>query len=214
MSEIKRKAHWERAWSLKNETETSWFQTAPELSLELIAAAGARPDDPLIDVGGGASRLVDHLLDRGFSDLTVLDISAAGLQRARRRLGARAQRVHWIEADVTTFRPQRSYRLWHDRAVFHFLLDAAERARYVAAMDTALTCDGQAVIATFGPDGPLRCSGLDTVRYGADDLAAVIGPGWRLAEQRSEAHRTPAGREQHFGYYRFARAPVPGPETG
>ncbi|MEJ2382986.1 MAG: class I SAM-dependent methyltransferase [Xanthomonadales bacterium] len=214
MNEIARKAHWERAWSQKDETETSWFQTAPELSLELIAAAGARPDDPFIDVGGGASRLVDHLLDRGFSDLTVLDISAAGLQRARRRLGARAARVHWIEADVTTFRPQRDYRVWHDRAVFHFLLDAAERARYVAAMDAALASDGQAVIATFGPDGPLRCSGLDTLRYGAADLAAALGSRWRLLEERAEAHRTPTDREQRFGYYRFARAAVRAAETG
>jgi trans-aconitate methyltransferase len=208
-----RKTHWERVWSEKDEATTSWFQAAPLVSLDLIDRSGTQPGDPVIDVGGGASRLVDHLLDRGFTDVTVLDISAAGLQRAQRRLGERAAAVHWIEADATEFRPRRAYRLWHDRAVFHFLLDAADRARYLAVMDQALASDGQAVIATFGPDGPLKCSGLDTVRYSAGELAAELGSRWRLVEQRAEAHRTPLGREQHFGYGRFARAAMRGPET-
>lgn len=213
MAEQERKAHWERVWIEKDESSTSWFQATPEVSLALIEAAGLQVDDPVIDVGGGASRLVDHLLERGFSDVTVLDISAAGLQRARRRLGGRAEGVRWVETDATRFRPRRTYRLWHDRAVFHFLLDATDRARYVAVMDAALAADGQAVIATFGPDGPLKCSGLDTVRYSADALTAELGPGWCLVEQRAEVHRTPAQREQSFVYCRFARTPVPGPET-
>ena len=202
-----RKAHWDRVWSEKDENGTSWFQHRPGLSLELIEAAGVRPDEAVIDVGGGASRLVDHLLDAGFTDLAVLDIAAAGLARARRRLGDRAAGVDWIECDVTAFRSRRRYRLWHDRAVFHFLRDARDRARYVAAMDRALAPDGQAVIATFAPDGPLRCSGLDTERYSGGGLAAELGPDWALVEEREEVHRTPAGGEQLFGYYRFARAP-------
>ena len=208
-----RRTHWERVWSKKDESSTSWFQAAPDVSLDLVERAGVRTADAVIDVGGGASRLVDHLLDRGFADITVLDISAAGLRQAQRRLGDRAGGVHWIEADVTVFRPERAYRLWHDRAVFHFLLDPAERARYLAVMDAALAPDGQAVVATFGPDGPRKCSGLDTVRYSAVELAAEFGPGWRLVDERAEAHRTPAGREQLFGYYRFSRASVRDSET-
>jgi SAM-dependent methyltransferase len=208
-----RKTHWERVWSKKDESSTSWFQAAPDVSLDLVGRAGVGAADPVIDVGGGASRLVDQLLDREFADITVLDISAAGLRQAQRRLGDRAGAVHWIEADVTTFRPERAYRLWHDRAVFHFLLDPAERARYLAVLDAALAPDGQAVVATFGPGGPRKCSGLDTMRYSAAELAAEFGPGWRLVEERGEAHRTPAGREQLFGYYRFGRAPVRGSET-
>jgi trans-aconitate methyltransferase len=213
MEENGRKAHWERVWSTRDDTATSWYQATPAVSLALIERAGAAPADPLIDVGGGASRLVDGLLDRGFSDLTVLDLSAAALDRARQRLGARAARVTWIEADVTAFRPARRYRLWHDRAVFHFLREAEDRARYVANLDRALAPDGQAVIATFAPDGPTRCSGLDIVRYDAAQLAAQLGPGWVLCEERAERHRTPAGGEQRFGFYRFARAGVPRSES-
>jgi len=208
-----RKAHWERVWSQRADAETSWFQPTPVISLELIERAGVGPGDAVIDVGGGASRLVDHLLDRGFGDLTVLDLSAAALAQARRRLGERADRVHWLEQDVTGFCPARRYRLWHDRAVFHFLLEADERARYRAAMDRAVAGDGQAIIATFGPDGPTRCSGLPTERYGAAELGAELGPTWSLLEQRAEIHRTPAGREQHFVFCRFARKPVPSGES-
>ncbi len=213
MDEQQRKAHWERVWAERDESSTSWFQDRPDVSLGFIERSGLPRGEPLIDVGGGASRLVDHLLELGFTDLTVLDLAAAGLQRAQRRLGARAHRVHWIENDVTCFRPRRTYRLWHDRAVFHFLRDADDRARYVAAMDAALAVNGEAVIATFGPDGPLKCSGLETVRYGANELAAELGPRWRLVEELVEAHRTPAGREQQFGYYRFARGSVQASET-
>lgn len=213
MDRQQRKQHWERVWAEREETTTSWFQDRPEVSLGLIERSGVWRDDPLIDVGGGASRLVDHLLQLGFSDLTVLDVSAAGLQRARRRLGTRASAVHWLECDVTAFRPARTYRLWHDRAVFHFLRDPDDRACYLAALDAALTADGQAVIATFGPEGPLKCSGLDTVRYGAAELAAELGSGWRLVEECAETHYTPADRAQQFGYFRFCRAPVRVAET-
>ena len=209
-----RKAHWERVWAEKDETTTSWYQEYPAVSLGLIARAGIGPGDAVIDVGGGASRLVDYLLDAGYADVTVLDVSAAGLARARRRLGGRAATVRWIECDVTAFRPARRYRLWHDRAVFHFLRDAPDRARYVEALDRALAPDGQAVIATFGPDGPLKCSGLDTVRYSARELAAELGAHWALLEEQAELHRTPAGGEQRFGYCRFARVPERRSESG
>ena len=139
MGTRQRKTHWERVWSEKDEATTSWFQAAPAVSLDLIERSGTQPGDPVIDVGGGASRLVDHLLDGGFTDVTVLDISAAGLQRAQRRLGERAAAVHWIEADATMFRPRRTYRLWHDRAVFHFLLDAADVALTEAAVGAGIS---------------------------------------------------------------------------
>jgi len=202
---VDRRAHWERVYRAKQPTETSWYQAQPTLSLELIDNTGAGPGDGLIDVGGGASLLVDQLLARGYVDLTVLDVSAEALEHARRRLGPDAQRVAWVVADVTEFVPARSFAVWHDRAAFHFLTDAADRRRYVRVLEAALEPGGQAIIAAFAPDGPERCSGLDIVRYDADSLGAVLGGTFRLLEERRESHRTPQGREQRFGFYRFQR---------
>ena len=202
---VDRRAHWERVYRGKQPTETSWYQAEPALSLELIGNGGVGPGDGLIDVGGGASLLVDHLLARGYGDVTVLDLSAEALQHARRRLGPDAQRVAWIVADVTEFVPTRTFALWHDRAAFHFLTDPADRWRYVQVLEAALEPGGQAIIAAFAPDGPERCSGLDIVRYDADTLGAALGGGFRLLEERRESHRTPQGREQRFGFYRFLR---------
>lgn len=200
-----RKAHWERVYRAKQPTETSWYQAEPLLSLELIGNTGAGPGDGLIDVGGGASLLVDHLLARGYRDVTVLDLSAEALRHARRRLGQGAQRVAWVVADVTEFVPTRTFAVWHDRAAFHFLTDPADRQRYVEVLEAALHPGGQAIIAAFAPDGPERCSGLDIVRYDAGTLGAVLGGKFRLLEERRESHRTPQGREQRFGFYRFQR---------
>lgn len=198
-----RRQHWERVYRAKQPTETSWYQAEPALSLELIGNTGAGVGDGLIDVGGGASLLVDHLLARGYQDLTVLDLSAKSLEHARHRLGPDARRVAWVVADVTEFVPTRRFAVWHDRAAFHFLTDAADRRRYVQVLEAALEPGGQAIIAAFAPDGPERCSGLDIVRYDADTLAAVLGGRFRLLEERRESHRTPQGREQRFGFYRF-----------
>jgi len=200
-----RKAHWERVYGDKLSEETSWYQAVPALSLELIANSGVGHHEALIDVGGGASRLVDYLLTAGFDDVTVLDVSPRALGQAQARLGSDAARVRWIATDITAFRPERSYRLWHDRAVFHFLIGAEDRARYLAALRQALPPGGHLVLAAFAPDGPPRCSGLDVVRYDAATLAVELGPEFRLIEERREAHRTPLGREQHFGFYRFQR---------
>lgn len=200
---LDRRQHWERVYRGKRPTETSWYQAEPTLSLELIGNTGAGSGDGLIDVGGGASLLVDHLLALGYEDLTVLDLSAEALQHARRRLGPAAPRVEWIVADVTEFVPTRTFAVWHDRAAFHFLTDADDRQRYVQALKSALQPEGQAIIAAFAPDGPERCSGLDIVRYDADTLTGVLGAGFQLLEERRESHRTPQGREQRFGFYRF-----------
>lgn len=199
------KTHWEKAWSERQVESVSWHQEVPELSLSMIRRSGPGPDGGLLDVGGGASLLVDHLLADGFSDITVLDISAAALAQAKRRLGALAGRVSWVEADITTFKPDRRYRFWHDRAAFHFLTSAGDRERYVEVLYKALLPGGQAVIASFAPGGPKKCSGLDIVQYDADAMQQVLGAGMALREECRENHRTPAGAEQKFAFFRFER---------
>ncbi|HLW74787.1 MAG TPA: class I SAM-dependent methyltransferase [Gammaproteobacteria bacterium] len=201
-----RKQHWEGVYQQKAEDAVSWFQVHPDYSLELIRAAGVKPADPIIDVGGGASRLVDHLLAEGYTDLTVLDIAEAALERAGARLGPMALQVQWLVADVTRWRPERRYRLWHDRAVFHFLTEAADRAAYRERLQAALASGGQAIIASFALDGPEMCSGLPVQRYSPATLAAELGAGFRLTASRDETHLTPAGKLQLFQYSVFARS--------
>jgi SAM-dependent methyltransferase len=168
--------------------------------LEWIAASGVGRHAAILDVGGGASTLVDHLLGAGFTDVTVLDITAAAFAQARIRLGEAAPRVQWIEAAVTSWQPGRRYAVWHDRALLHFLVDPAERAEYVAVLQAALAPRGHVVIATFGPEGPTRCSGLDVRRYSADELSLLLGPRFCLVRSQVEEHITPAGRAQQFLY--------------
>lgn len=200
---LDRKAHWEKAWSSKPAQESSWYQEVPLTSLSMIKNAQLGNEAPLIDVGGGASLLVDHLLEAQHRDITVLDISPTALKQARHRLADLANHVDWIEADITRCTMERPFLLWHDRAAFHFLVDADDRKRYVKALNQGLQVGGQAIIACFAPDGPKKCSGLDIVQYDADGLQSVLGSGMRLLEQRLEHHQTPAGREQIFGFYRF-----------
>ena len=197
--------HWEKVWSGSGHSGKSWFQETPRISLDLIERSGISLADPLIDIGGGASRLVDCLLDRDYRDLTVLDLSAAALEHARRRLGEKAGAVNWIAGDVTAFQPDRRFALWHDRAAFHFLVSRGARQAYRAVMEKSLTRQGQAIIGTFALDGPAKCSGLDIVRYDASGLMAELGAGWELAEETREAHVTPSGVEQQFGFYRVRR---------
>ena len=200
-----RKQHWEEVYRQKADDAVSWFQVHPDFSLALIEDAGLARTDPLIDVGGGASRLVDHLLEAGYTDLTVLDISETALERAGARLGKAALKVDWQVADVTRWKPARSYRLWHDRAVFHFLMEPAERAAYRRALTAALAPGGRAVIAGFALDGPERCSGLPVQRYSPETLAAELGPRFELVGSRSEDHVTPLRRIQRFQYSVFER---------
>ncbi len=200
---MNRKDQWEQVYQTKASDDVSWFQSQPALSLKLILASGAGWDAGIIDVGGGASVLVDYLLDAGYRKLAVLDISAAALAVARQRLGQRADAVEWLEADVTTFQPARRFGLWHDRAVFHFLTDQADRQRYVETLKRTLTPGGQAIIASFAVDGPLKCSGLEVARYDAATLSAELGPEFQLLEQVNETHTTPWQTEQKFSYFRF-----------
>ena len=198
-----RKQHWEQVYRQKSDETLSWFQPRPEISLDLIHAVGLRKTEALIDVGGGASRLVDQLLAEGYTDLTVLDIAQQALITARTRLGNSASQVHWIAADLTAWQPGRSYRLWHDRAVFHFLTDPAERAAYRKNLEAALAPGGTAIIASFALEGPERCSGLPVQRYSPQILAAELGSGFRLLQHRHDAHHTPADRIQQFQYSVF-----------
>jgi rhodanese-related sulfurtransferase/SAM-dependent methyltransferase len=192
-------AHWEQIYGTRAPTELSWFEAEPAMSLEMIAAAKkVEPHTAIIDVGGGASTLVDVLVARGYRDLTVLDVSHAALDIARSRLGEDATRVRWIAHDVLTWRPPRRYGLWHDRAVFHFLVTPDQRAAYLAGLHAALEPGGSVIVATFADDGPEMCSGLPTARYAPGDLAAVFGSDLDVLTIRREEHFTPAGVMQPF----------------
>jgi SAM-dependent methyltransferase len=196
-----RKTHWEAVFETKAPTELSWYQEHPERSLELIRLTDARPRSEIIDVGGGDSTLVDALLERGMHHVTVLDISAAALRRAKRRLADRAASVRWIEADVTRAQlAPLTYDVWHDRAVFHFLTDAEDRARYVEVVRQAVKVGGHVIVATFAPDGPTRCSGLEVLRYSPDALHGEFGTEFELTVSTEESHLTPTGGSQHFIY--------------
>lgn len=198
-------AHWDRVYTEKRAEEVSWRQDEPELSLKLIRRTGIAPDAPIIDVGGGASTLVDHLLWGGFRDLTVLDIAASALEQAKTRLGDRANEVNWTVSDVTAWRPARKHRLWHDRAVLHFLTEPAQQAAYAETLRAALDGDGWAIIAGFAPGGPATCSGLEIVQHDGASLSKLLGDAFQLMETHGEIHLTPWGSEQAFRYHLFRR---------
>lgn len=200
-----RKKHWEDVYQRKPASEVSWYQEFPEMSLALITRSGISKQDAVIDIGGGASTLVDHLLDGGYSDVTVLDFAGSAFEQSRERLGKRAAAVNWVISDVTLFEPQRQYKVWHDRAVLHFLTDPKDRERYVAVLQEALAVGGQAVIATFGPDGPLKCSGLEIRRYTIEVLEELLGPGFELQDHEIADHHTPMNSTQQFLYSRWIR---------
>jgi SAM-dependent methyltransferase len=193
-------AHWQKVYQTRSPAQVSWYEPVPELSLELIRATGIALATPVLDVGSGASTLVDQLLGAGYTDVTALDIAPAALAETRARLGPAAERVHWIVADVTSWTPDRRYGLWHDRAALHFLVDPLLRGRYLEVLRAALLPGGHAVVATFGPEGPVTCSGLSVQRYSAGELSAALGAGFRLMRAQLHAHVTPAGRTQQFLY--------------
>jgi SAM-dependent methyltransferase len=208
-----RKAHWEQVYAGKAPTEVSWFEPRATDSLEMILSIGVDPHKTrLVDAGGGASVLVDNLLDGGFQNVTVIDISSAALHFSQERLGPdRSSRVNWIESDITEFHPaaKNCYDIWHDRAVFHFLTSRADRARYVDVVNRSLAPDGHAIIATFALDGPAKCSGLDVVRYSAESLLIEFGDGWQVQSSRSITHHTPWQTEQKFTYCVLRRTSRP-----
>jgi len=200
-----RQTHWERMYTQSQSTEPAWFQAHPATSLRLIEACGIGHNAALLDIGGGTSLLVDKLVEAGYTNVTVLDISSASLHFAQARLGPRAAAVRWRVEDITLFAPSEKSALWHDRAVFHFLTEAADRRAYLAAAANALEPDGGMIIATFAPDGPEKCSGLPVVRYDADSLAHEAGEDFELLESCGETHITSGGVRQRFNYCRFRR---------
>lgn len=202
---IDRKAHWENIYQDKSPLEVSWFQQKPSLSLQLIQNTQLQLDEPIIDVGGGASLLVDSLIGTGYLNISVLDISKNALACARKRLGEAAMKVKWYASDVTEFKPPNQFSLWHDRAVFHFLTAESDRQQYIKVLNQSLVPGGQLVIAAFAIGGPEKCSGLDTVQYDADKLGTALGKGYELIEEVDELHLTPSNVEQKFMYFRFIR---------
>jgi len=198
---MSREKHWEAIYRSNAPTEVSWYQPEARLSLDLIRRVALQVDTPLLDVGGGASTLVDGLLSAGYRDVSVLDLAPTALARAQERLGERATQVRWIVGDVLDAPlPPASCAVWHDRAVFHFLTDARDRARYVAQVERVVRPGGHVIVASFGPDGPSRCSGLEVVRYSPDGMHAEFGASFRLLDSMREDHRTPSGLRQAFVY--------------
>lgn len=193
-------AHWQQVYVEREPDEVSWYEPVPETSLAMIDLAGLPPDAPILDVGGGASRLAAELLRAGHSDVTVVDISAAALERAKAGLGEPPERVTWVEADIRGHDFGRQYDLWHDRAVFHFMVQPADRDEYLAVLQRTLRPQGHLVVAAFGPDGPSRCSGLPVRRYGPEEIAQMLGAKFELLSSRLEEHQTPSGRRQQFLY--------------
>ena len=202
---MNRKTHWEGIYSDKSPLEVSWFQKQPVLSLQLIHNTGLTTEAAIIDIGGGASVLVDHLVEQGYKHLAVLDISGTALSHAKQRLGPTAEQIEWFETDVTRFQAPHQYDIWHDRAVFHFLTNASDRTQYVETLKQTLKPGGNLILAAFAIGGPTKCSGLDIVQYDVEKLMAELGGGFTLVEETSETHVTPTEQEQQFAYFRFIK---------
>lgn len=202
---MSRKSHWEAIYAASSPEQLAWHQATPRLSLDMIAAAALPYMAAIIDVGGGASTLVDYLLDEGYLAVTVLDIAANALLAAQARLGPRAEDVIWIEGDILTTPLPQQYDLWHDRAVFHFLTNPGEQGQYIAAVRAGLKIGGHLVIAAFAPAGPAQCAGLDVVRCTPQTLGAQFGAGFHLVRSELHTHVTPWGSHQEFVFCHFHR---------
>jgi 2-polyprenyl-3-methyl-5-hydroxy-6-metoxy-1,4-benzoquinol methylase len=195
------KSHWEKVYRTKQPNEVSWYRAHLDVSLSLIEEAAPNRDAHIIDVGGGESTLVDDLLAREYREISILDVSSTALHVTKERLGANADKVSWLCGDVTTFGFVRHrFDVWHDRAVFHFLTDAKDRVAYARQVAHAVKPGGHIIVATFGPEGPTTCSGLNVVRYDPDALHNEFGASFRLVKHHTELHRTPAGSMQQFIY--------------
>jgi 2-polyprenyl-3-methyl-5-hydroxy-6-metoxy-1,4-benzoquinol methylase len=199
------KSHWNKIWTKYGENEVSWHQKRPSLSLDLIHRHVVDKNVRILDVGGGNSRLVDYLLTSRFTHVGVLDIAAPALELAGIRLGDQASSVEWIVGDVAAFEPSHPWDVWHDRAVFHFLVDVEEQQSYMRSVKRSLGLNGIVVIGTFGPEGPTKCSGLDVKRHSPETLCKAFGSEFMLVESQYEIHQTPDGSDQQFVYCVFYR---------
>ncbi len=200
MSASERQAHWQTVYQSKGEAQVSWTQLDPQPSLGLIEKFERDRSASIVDIGGGASRLVDALLAHGFGAITVLDLSDAALQSAKARLGEQGASVRWIAADATSWQPPQAFDIWHDRAAFHFLVEENDRAAYIDRLHAGVKAGGYAIIATFAPDGPEKCSGLPVQRYSPESLSKTIGSAFDLVEHRDHRHVTPWGAAQSFQF--------------
>lgn len=198
---MNRKSHWENVYATKAFDQVSWYREHLDASLKMILGTDVSKEAALIDVGGGSSTLVDDLLESGFVDVTVLDISGQALNVAKKRLGQRSSNVKWLEGDVTRMElPENRFSVWHDRAVFHFLTDPDDRRKYVELVKHSVKTGGHVIIASFGPGGPMKCSGLDVVRYSRDSMHDEFGDDFELVDSLEETHHTPFGTDQEFIY--------------
>jgi SAM-dependent methyltransferase len=197
--------YWDSVYQERDHELVGWYQANPTRSLRLLRECGVSPDAPIVNIGGGSSVLVDRLIDEGYTDVTVLDLSATALAVAQERLGPRSALVTWIEADVTEYHFDRAFQVWHDRAALHFLIDTASQRRYVERLRSAVPAGGHVIVAAFAPDGPESCSGLPVKRYSQDSLSRTLGADFAAVTFENETHRTPGGSAQEFLYAHFQR---------
>lgn len=205
MTNFDRKSHWENIYTTKSLEEVSWHQPIPVTSLQFFTGNSIPLDAKIIDIGGGDSFLVDNLLELGYTNLSVLDISAAAIERAKVRLKENASKVTWIVSDITEFQPKESYDFWHDRAVFHFLTEETEIEKYRELVGNSVIKNGTLAIGTFSENGPLKCSGIEIKRYSIDELTTCFESDFQAVEQFQVDHDTPFGTVQHFTFVRFKR---------
>lgn len=202
---LDRKGHWEKVYQTKQDNEVSWYQENPATSLDLIKKHLSSNDDALVDIGGGNSNLVLELLQKGHSNLTVLDISKYAMARTKNKIGANSDQINWVESNILDFVPTRNYQLWHDRATFHFLTTKTDIEKYVQVLKNSVYEKGKVVLATFSESGPLKCSGLDTCQYSPEKIEGVFGNDFKLIESLEEVHNTPFDTEQNFQYFVLER---------
>ena len=200
-----RKKHWINVYQERSSLSVSWYQNEPKLSLELIRSTQVASNEAIIDVGGGASFLVDHLIKEYFTNLAVLDISENAIAISKKRLGDSAKNIEWFESDITQFDAPKKFTIWHDRALFHFLTDASDRENYIKVLNNALRLKGHLIISTFAIGGPEKCSGLEVVQYNSEKLIAELGDNFELIQERKEEHITPAKKTQNFNFFHFVK---------
>ena len=197
--------HWQEVYHKKNENEVSWFQKTPKTSLEFISSLNLNLNSKIIDVGGGESRLVDNLLDLGYTNVSVLDISSKSIEKTKKRLGLRSKLVNWIVSDINDFKPKYKYDLWHDRAAFHFLKNRFEINNYVKLLKSYLNVDADLIIATFSENGPLKCSGLEVSRYSKNSISNLLKNDFKLIKSEISIHKTPFNTTQEFLFTKFKK---------
>ena len=197
--------HWQNVYDKKNENEVSWYQKSPKLSLEFVKSLNLSLDAEIIDIGAGESRLVDNLLEMGFVNLSVLDISSKSIEKTKKRLGLKSKLVNWIVSDINNFNPTKEYNLWHDRAAFHFLKDSVEIDNYVKLVKSSLHNQGNLIIATFSENGPLKCSGLEVSRYSENSISDLFNNDFELIKSQKSIHKTPFSTSQEFLFSKFKK---------